>query len=62
MEKEAEVRIREAIVEAEAAAKRAREWADKARRAGIDVSEQERRLADLEAKTKRMRTVYIEGK
>lgn len=62
MEKEAEARIKASIVEAEKAAQRGRAAIDKATRAGIDVSKQSRELAEIEARVRRMKAVYVEGK
>ena len=52
----AELRAR--LAEAEKRAKEAREFISKAIEAGVDVSEQERALAELEASISRMKRVY----
>ncbi len=62
MEREAEARIKAAIIESEKSAKAARDWLEKCRRAGIDVSKQEPELIKTESGLKRMRAVFIEGK
>ena len=62
MEAERLAKIKASILEAEKRAKVAREATDKAKRAGFDVAEQERRLAETEAKIARAKAVYIEGK
>ena len=62
MEPEFLERIRAEIERAEEAAKVARAEIERAKRAEIDVSEQERNLAELERKIRLMREVYIEGK
>jgi len=55
-------RIKAAIIEAEKAAKASRAELEKARRAGINVTEQEKKLAEVEINIARMRSVYIEGR
>jgi len=55
-------RIKAAILEAEKAAKASRAELEKARRAGINVTEQEKKLAEVEINLARMRSVYIEGR
>ena len=55
-------RIKAEIERAEEAAKVARAEIERAKRAEIDVSEQERSLAELERKIRLMREVYIEEK
>jgi hypothetical protein len=52
----AELRAR--LAEAERRAKEAREFITKAIEAGVDVSEQEKALAELEASIARMKRVY----
>jgi len=55
-------RIKAAIIEAEKAARASRAELEKARRAGINVTEQEKKLAEVEINIARMRSVYIEGR
>jgi len=55
-------RIKAAILEAEKAAKAGRAELEKARRAGINVTEQEKKLIDIETNIARMRAVFIEGR
>jgi hypothetical protein len=62
MEPEDKVRIKAQIEEGERLAKIARAEIEKAKRAEIDVSAQERELAETERKLRLMRTVYLEGK
>lgn len=62
MEREAETKIKTAILEAEKHAKTARAALEKARRAGFDVSDLERNVAEDEARVARAKAVYIEGK
>ena len=62
MEPEFQARIKTEIERAEEAAKIARAEIERAKRAEIDVSAQERDLAELERKIRLMREVYIEQK
>lgn len=62
MEREAEAKIKASILEAEKLAKVAREQVDKARRAGIDVSEVLKDLIETERRIAMMKAVYVEGK
>ena len=62
MEPEFQVRIKAEIERAEEAAKVARAEIERAKRAEIDVSAQERDLSELERKIRLMREVYIEEK
>ena len=62
MEREAEARLKATILEAEKAAQVARKEVDRARRAGIDVSEQMKDLAETERRIAMMKAVYVEGK
>ena len=62
MEREAEAKIKTAILEAEKHAKTARAALEKARRAGFDVKDLERNVAELEARVARAKAVYVEGK
>ena len=62
MEPEFKIRIKAEIERAEEAAKVARAEIERAKRAEIDVSAQERDLAELERKIRLMREVYIEEK
>ena len=62
MEPEFRERIKIEIERAEEAARIARTEIERAKRAEIDVSAQERDLAELERKIRLMREVYIEEK
>lgn len=62
MEPEQKAKMRALIEDAEDKAKKARTEIDRAKRAGIDMSEQDKQLIEIEAKNRQMRAVYIEGK
>ena len=62
MEPEARERLKAMIEEAEKAARVAREEIERAKRAEIDVAEQERELMETERKLRLLRAVYIEGR
>lgn len=61
MPDEIDRRIKEQVLEAEKAAKVARAEIDKARRAGLDVTETERDLIATEERIRRMKAVYVLG-
>ncbi len=62
METEQDAAVKSQILDADRAAKKARAHIDKAKRAGIDMSQQESELVTVETRVRRMKEVYLGGK